>query len=121
MCLPVGANHPVRRSLAGVPARRGYLVGVAEIAELLDVSRQRADVLTRSKGWPDAVSSVLPVDEITLGDLHTLAHGRKAIPLDEIKAAMIDGADTLPEYPRLWRLAEVKQWAAEDGRDLAGE
>ena len=33
---------------------------------------------------------------------------------------MIDGADLLPEYPRLWRLAEVKQWAAEDGREVAG-
>ncbi len=82
------------------------------------MSRQRADVLTRSKSFPNAVSSVLPVDEITLGDLRNLAHGRKAIPLDEIKAAMIDGADSLPEHPRLWRLPEVQRWADSVGREL---
>ncbi len=101
--------------------RRGHLVGVAEIAELLDVSRQRADVLTRSKGWPDAVSSVLPVDQITIADLRELAAGRKSIPLDEITAALIAGSDTLPEHPRLWRLAEVERWAAAAGRELNGE
>lgn len=30
-----------------------YLVGVTEIAEMLGISRQRADQLSRTKGFPD--------------------------------------------------------------------
>jgi predicted DNA-binding transcriptional regulator AlpA len=44
---------------------RVLLVGVQEIAELLGVSRQRADQLSRQVGFPEPVS--------------TLSHGRQRV------------------------------------------
>jgi prophage regulatory protein len=35
-----------------------HLVGVTEIAELLQLSRQRADQLSRTKGLPDPVATL---------------------------------------------------------------
>lgn len=40
------------------------LVGVAEIASGLRVSKQRADALTRTRGFPDPVEKVLMIDEL---------------------------------------------------------
>lgn len=34
------------------------LMGAAEIAELLGISRQRTDVLTKQKGFPDPVAEL---------------------------------------------------------------
>ncbi len=76
-----------------------HLVGVREIAELLLVSRQRADQLTRTKGFPDpvielaagrvwekeavlqSVTSHLSPSEIVKGELSLLPKGQKASAL----------------------------------------
>jgi prophage regulatory protein len=41
-----------------VSERLGDLVGVTEIGDLLGVSRQRADQLTHSAGFPEPVATI---------------------------------------------------------------
>lgn len=97
----------------------GRLVGVADIAELLGVSRQRADQLTRSKGWPEPVQRVSPVDQYTLNNLHLFFEvAGPTITESQAVAALEAGAHELPASPRLWRLAEVMRWAKAQGRML---
>jgi hypothetical protein len=55
-----------------------HLVGVTEIAAMLDVSRQRADQLSRTKGFPEPVAD--------------LAHGR--VWETEAVVAWIEGSGT---------------------------
>jgi hypothetical protein len=99
------------------PVLGGRLVGVAEIADLLSVSRQRADQLTRSKGWPEPVQRVAPFDQNMLRNLHLLFEvAGPTITEAQAAAALEAGAHQLPATPRLWRLAEVMQWAKEQGR-----
>lgn len=94
------------------------LVGMAEVADLLGLSRQRADQLSRTTGFPPAVRLVLPLDDITrqaMIDLEAeggFPQGGAPRSYDEIVAR----AYTLPENPRLWRAEEIERWAAETGR-----
>lgn len=100
----------------------GRLVGIAEIADLLGVSRQRADQLTRSKGWPEPVDRVAPIDRYTLNNIHLLFEvAGPTITEAQAVAAIEAGAHQLPPSPRLWRLAEVMRWAAAQGRVLLHE
>jgi hypothetical protein len=101
------------------PVLGGRLVGIAEIADLLGVSRQRADQLTRSKGWPEPVGRVAPFDQNMLKNVHLLFEvSGGTITEAQAVAALEAGAHQLPAAPRLWRLAEVVRWAAEQGRVL---
>jgi hypothetical protein len=50
----------------------GRLVGVAEIGDILGVSRQRADQLARAKRWPEPVERVAPIDRYTLNAIRLL-------------------------------------------------
>jgi hypothetical protein len=94
----------------------GRLVGVAEIAELLDVSRQRADQLTRSKGWPDPVERVAPFDVHTVEAMKRLFEQTPEVTLSEAIDALDTRAYQLPPYPRLWRIELIERWAVEHGR-----
>jgi hypothetical protein len=94
------------------------LVGVAEIAELLDVSRQRADQLTRSKGWPDPVERVAPFDVHTIEAMKRLFEQTPKVTLDQAVEALDTRAYQLPPYPRLWRVELIERWAIEHGRRL---
>jgi hypothetical protein len=95
------------------------LVGVTEIAELLNISRQRADQLTRSKGWPDPVERVAPLDVFTVGAMDRLFEQTPKVTLEEALDALDGGAYQLPPYPRLWRVELIEQWAVEHGRRLS--
>ena len=100
----------------------GQLVGVTEVAGLLGVSRQRADQLTREKGWPDPVERVAPFDQTMLHNVHLLFEmSGGTITEAQAVAALEAGAHPLPASPRLWRLADVLRWAAEHGRVLKQE
>jgi hypothetical protein len=94
------------------------LVGVTEIAELLDLSRQRADQLTRSKGWPDPVERVAPFDLYNIEAMKRLFERTAVITFDEAVEALDERAYYLPQYPRLWRVELIENWAAEHGRRL---
>jgi hypothetical protein len=96
----------------------GRLVGVAEIAELLDVSRQRADQLTRSKGWPDPVERVAPFDSYMVEAMERLFELTPKITLHEALDVLDTRAYQLPPYPRLWRIELIERWATEHGRRL---
>ena len=96
----------------------GRLVGVAEIAELLDVSRQRADQLTRSKGWPDPVERVAPFDIYTVEAMKRLFERTPKITLDQALDVLDTRVYQLPPYPRLWRVELIEHWAIEHGRHL---
>jgi hypothetical protein len=98
----------------------GRLVGIAEVADLLVVSRQRADQLSRSKGWPDPVDRVAPIDQYTLNAIHLLFE-LAGPTLTEAQAvrALKAGAYPLPSSsPRFWRLKDILRWASEQGRTL---
>ena len=92
------------------------LVGVAEIAELLDVSRQRADQLTRSKGWPEPVERVAPFDLYMVEAMMHLFEQTPKITFDQAVEVLDTRAYQLPPYPRLWRVELIERWAAERGR-----
>ncbi|MGO9853730.1 MAG: hypothetical protein ACLPYY_01605 [Acidimicrobiales bacterium] len=95
------------------------LVGVAEVAELLGVSRQRADVLTRTKGFPEPVALVAPWDDEERVKIRELdAAGVLPLTLAEVMAYMDENAFRLPETPRLWRRESVIKWAEAAGREL---
>lgn len=98
----------------------GRLVGVAEVADLLLVSRQRADQLSRSKGWPEPVDRVAPIDQYTRNAIHLLFEVAGPT-LTEAQAvrALEAGAQQLPSSsPRFWRLNDILRWASEHGRNL---
>ena len=97
----------------------GQLIGVAEVASLLGVSRQRADQLTREKGWPDQIERVVPLDRYTLDAVHfVFAVYGGTITEEQAIEVLEAGGHQLPASPRLWRLADVLRWANEHGRDL---
>jgi hypothetical protein len=97
----------------------GQLIGVAEVASLFGVSRQRADQLTREKGWPDPIERVAPLDRYTLDAVHfVFAVYGGTINEEQAIAVLEAGGHRLPSSPRLWRLADVLRWAAERGREL---
>ena len=97
----------------------GQLIGVAEVASLFGVSRQRADQLTREKGWPDQIERVVPLDRYTLDAVHfVFAVYGGTITEQQAVEVLEAGGHRLPPLPRLWRLADVRRWAAEHGREL---
>ena len=97
----------------------GQLIGVAEVAGLFGVSRQRADQLTREKGWPDQIERVAPLDRYTLDAVHfVFAVYGGTITEEQAIEVLEAGGHQLPASPRLWRLADVLRWANEHGRDL---
>jgi hypothetical protein len=96
------------------------LVGVSEIAEMLGVSRQRASVLCRSKGFPDQVELVAPIDEMTEAVVRAMfgqIQGGK-VTADEALAALEAGGHRLGRSIKLWRLHDVIRWADREGRTL---
>ena len=97
----------------------GQLIGVAEVAGLFGVSRQRADQLTREKGWPDPIERVAPLDRYTMDAVHfVFAVYGGSITEEQAIEVLEAGGHKLPPSPRLWRLADVVRWAAEHGREL---
>src|SRR6516225_9517264 len=100
----------------------GQLIGVTEVASLFGVSRQRADQLTREKGWPDPIDRVAPLDRYTLDAVHfVFAVYGGSITEEQAIEVLEAGGHKLPSSPRLWRLADVLRWAAEHGRVLKQE
>jgi hypothetical protein len=105
--------------LPGPPPGLRALVGVAEVADLLGVSRQRADTLTRGKGFPDPVTLVLPLDGVTFDTMRELfAQLGDSVGVEQAIELITVRGFKLPETPRLWRLSVVRAWAEEDGRQL---
>lgn len=95
-----------------------YLVGTAEIAEMLEISRQRADQLTRTTGFPEPVRLVLPLDERTRDTMVALEASGDFPGGDAVTCYenIIATAHRMPEQPRLWRAADIERWAEETGR-----
>ena len=99
-------------------------MGVADIAEMLGLSRQRADQLTRTRGFPDPVERVAALDRRTVEQMSEQMEVRFAgdvVTFGEALDALDDGAITLPAQPRLWRLEEVERWATANGRMQAAD
>jgi hypothetical protein len=93
---------------------------MTEISELLGVSRQRADQLSRTKGFPEAIRLVVPVVRETpkvLWDLWEEIGG--SANAEQATAILEERAFELPETPRLWRREEIEAWAQVNGRELA--
>jgi predicted DNA-binding transcriptional regulator AlpA len=99
---------------------KDVLVGVAEIAEMLGVSKTRADQLTRTREFPLPVERVIPVDEITRQALVALFDQRDSSRFTAETAWRVfkDRAQRVPEYPRLYRASEIIAWAESGGRQV---
>jgi hypothetical protein len=102
------------------PVMGGRLVGIAEVADLLLVSRQRADQLSRSKGWPEPVDRVAPIDQYTRNAIHLLFElAGPTFTEEQAVRALEAGAQQLPSSaPRFWRINDILRWANEQGREL---
>jgi hypothetical protein len=102
------------------PRAEIVLVGVAEIAELLGLSRQRTDQLTRTRDFPLPVERVAPVDETTFEAIRRLfvTLRTKALTYDQVAGALETYSPQLPAHPRIWRLSAVQEWAKEAGRPV---
>ena len=99
-------------------------MGVSEIAELLNVSKQRASVLCNQKGFPDPVEAVIPVDDETrhaLVELYAQRNGKHSFTAEGTFQLFSERAFFLPDVPRLWRQSAVEEWAKEHGRQLSEE
>ena len=86
---------------------------------MLGLSRQHADQLTRTRGFPDPVERVAALDRRTVEQMSEQMEVRFAgdvVTFGEALDALDDGAITLPPQPRLWRLEEVETWATANGR-----
>jgi hypothetical protein len=97
-------------------------MGVSEIAELLNVSKQRASVLCNSKGFPDPVEAVVPVDDDTreaLVKLYRQRFSKHSHTAERTFHLFSERAFVLPDVPRLWRQSAVEEWAKEHGRPLS--
>jgi hypothetical protein len=99
-------------------------MGVSEIAELLNVSKQRASVLCNRKGFPDPVRAVIPVDDETrqaLEELYAQRSNNHAYTAGGTFQLFSERAFVLPDAPRLWRQSAVEHWAQQHGRQLSEE
>ena len=98
------------------------LVGVAEIASGLRLSKQRADALTRTRGFPDPVENVLVIDGLAEQAVRDFFDDRPHLATAEETLALFhQRANRLPAQPRLWRLSVVQEWAATSGREWHDE
>jgi hypothetical protein len=69
---PVKSKH--QGSMYSATVRRmDQLIGVQDVGDLLKVSRQRADQLTRQKGFPDAVTELAGIKLPTVPRLWLLS------------------------------------------------
>jgi hypothetical protein len=103
-------------------SERRRLIGVSEIAELLNVSKQRASVLCNRKGFPDPVETIIPVDEEThkaLVELYAQRTRNHTFTAEGTFQIFSERAFSLPDVPRFWRQSAVEQWAKENGRQLS--
>jgi hypothetical protein len=92
---------------------------MAEIAEMLGVTRQRADQLSRQVGFPDPIARVVPVDDRTRDALAALFKGREngyGYSADGTWREFTKRAFELPDQPRLWRREVIEEWMKETGR-----
>jgi hypothetical protein len=99
-------------------------MGVSEIADLLNVSKQRASVLCNRKGFPDPVLAVIPVDEETrqaLVELYARRTSKHTFTAEGTFQLFSERAFVLPDVPRLWRQSAVEEWAKRQGRQLSEE
>ena len=94
------------------------LVGVSEIADMLGVSKQRASVLCARKGFPDPVERMAPIDAMTFEIMRGLFSEEGTVTFDEAVEALQSRSYRLGAGRKLWRLAEVAQWAEGEGRTL---
>ena len=96
------------------------LVGIADVADLLQVTRTRADQLSRTSDWPPAVELVLPIDAVAPDVIRGWldAGGVVTTDSDELSALLADYACPLPHTPRLWRLTAILEWAERHGREI---
>ena len=92
------------------------LVGITEIAELLQLSRQRADQLTRTRSFPEPVRRVAPLGPNTTEAVRALFDQLGDVSFEQAMKALEERAFDLPLQPRLWRLWEVQEWARAEGR-----
>ena len=104
---------------------RWRLVGVAEIAEMFGVSKQRASVLCTRKGFPDPATDVLVLDQCSRDAVIAFVDALGGDTLasltgEDVWAIFMDRGNKLPDQPRLWRRVQVQHWAAENGREVAG-
>lgn len=85
---------------------------------MLGLSRQRADQLTRTVGFPEPVRLVLPIDDRTRETMAELeaAGGFPGGTAAECFEAIAQTAHAMPDQPRLWRSADIERWAADTGR-----
>jgi predicted DNA-binding transcriptional regulator AlpA len=102
------------------------LLSITEVAEMLGVTRQRADQLSCEVGFPEPVRRAVIIDakaeeemERWFRDKRRSVNARLAFSLLSLRA------HELPDHPRLWRHAAVEEWAKVnwDGlsaRDLLG-
>jgi hypothetical protein len=98
------------------------LVGVAEIASGLRLSKQRADALTRTRGFPDPVENVLVIDGLAEQAVRDFFDDRPRLATAEETLALFhQRANRLPAQPRLWRRSVVQEWATNTGREWHDE
>jgi hypothetical protein len=102
----------------GVVTER-QLVGVREIAAWLGVSISEAALITDDRHFPERVTMVIPVDNVTRQALRILyeTHGG-SLDINQSLRLFEERAFDLPETPRLWRLTDVISWARAAGRSL---
>jgi hypothetical protein len=114
-------QHDLRLTSLNVRERR-RLMGVSEIAELLNVSKQRASVICNRKGFPDPVEAVIPVDEASrqaLVELYAQRTDKHSFTAEGTFQLFSERAFVLPDAPRLWRQSAVEKWAKEHGRQVS--
>ena len=92
------------------------LVGIAGIAELLKISRQRADQLTRTRSFPEPVRRVAPLGHMTTEAIRELYDELGSVTFTDAIKVLEERAFDLPLHPRLWREWEVEEWARAEGR-----
>jgi hypothetical protein len=95
------------------------LLGSAEVAELLAITTERAEELSRTPGFPEPVRLVVPIDDFARrGMVHFL--GTEPITTDAERAftMLMRRAHSLPDHPRLWRRRAVVAWALTNGQQV---
>ena len=95
------------------------LLSIAEVAELLGVTRQRADQLSREVGFPEPVRRVVVIDATAEDAMERWFRDRKrTVNARQAFSMLNERAHALPDYPRLWRVAEIEKWAKTNGRSI---